>query len=185
MFVITSDSSFLIPSLLQSNVRHHWVHRRKQEGKCHHCGKVLCAFLRNMNKRLSTFLLIIKGLCCESKYYCINSYSFGLETSWNVAHTCVVFVLFCLVFIFSLFACIMYMYLEGFLTPLARVVTWKKDQFALKHETKVRKGICSCRLPSFGATFKIYIVITLVDNKTSPYVFWTNSGFPDSYWILW
>lgn len=23
----------------ESNVRHHWVHRRKQEGKCHHCSK--------------------------------------------------------------------------------------------------------------------------------------------------
>lgn len=39
---------FLHPSLQQyllllhqpTFVRHHWVHRRRQDGKCRHCGKV-------------------------------------------------------------------------------------------------------------------------------------------------
>lgn len=49
----------------ESNVRHHWVHRRKQEGKCHHCGKSFQHMLSFQTKEL----IAISCSWCKAAYH--------------------------------------------------------------------------------------------------------------------
>lgn len=49
----------------ESNVRHHWVHRRKQEGKCHHCGKSFQHMLSFQTKDI----IAISCSWCKAAYH--------------------------------------------------------------------------------------------------------------------
>lgn len=49
----------------ESNVRHHWVHRRKQEGKCHNCGKSFQHKLSFQNKDF----IAISCSWCKAAYH--------------------------------------------------------------------------------------------------------------------
>lgn len=49
----------------ESNVRHHWVHRRKQEGKCNHCGKSFQHMLSFQNKDI----IAISCSWCKAAYH--------------------------------------------------------------------------------------------------------------------
>ncbi|CAH3147307.1 unnamed protein product [Porites lobata] len=49
----------------ESNVRHHWVHRRKQEGKCHHCGK---SFQHKLSFQ-SKDIIAISCSWCKAAYH--------------------------------------------------------------------------------------------------------------------
>lgn len=49
----------------ESNVHHHWVHRRKQDGKCHHCGKSFQHMLSFQNKDF----IAISCSWCKAAYH--------------------------------------------------------------------------------------------------------------------
>ncbi|KAK2573179.1 Diacylglycerol kinase zeta [Acropora cervicornis] len=60
-----------IDQLHRSNVRHHWVHRRKQEGKCHNCGK---SFQHKLSFQNKDFIAISCSWCkaAEKKPFVIK-----------------------------------------------------------------------------------------------------------------